>query len=108
MLDAETVFIDYFNGRYDKKKTKTLNMKMISLYFSEDSSSSSSSSVLILTLKPADVEQLMEETNNKQLVVDVNYQLSSRERKSVSVLPVCKVCERINTPQLSRTVLSLM
>lgn len=48
---------------------------MISLYFSEDSSSSS---VLILTLKPADVEQLMEETNNKQLVVDVNYQLSSR------------------------------
>lgn len=107
MLDAETVFIDYFNGRYDKKKkTKTLNMKMISLYFSEDSSSSSS--VLILTLKPADVEQLMEETNNKQLVVDVNYQLSSRERKSVSVLPVCKVCERINTPQLSRTVLPLM
>lgn len=81
-------------------------MKMISLYFSEDSSSSSS--VLILTLKPADVEQLMEETNNKQLVVDVNYQLSSRERKSFSVLPVCKVCERINTPQLSRTVLPLM
>lgn len=88
-----------------QKNPKTLNMKMISLYFSEDSSSSS---VLILTLKPADVEQLMEETNNKQLVVDVNYQLSSRERKSVSVLPVCKVCERINTPQLSRTVLPLM
>lgn len=82
-----------------------INMKMISLYFSEDSSSSS---VLILTLKPADVEQLMGETNNKQLVVDVNYQLSSRERKSVSVLPVCKVCERINTPPLSRTTLPLM
>lgn len=48
------------------------------------------------------------ETNNKQLVVDVNYQLNSRERKSVSVLPVCKVCERINTPPLSRTALPLM
>lgn len=45
-------------------------MKMISLYFSKDSSSSS---VLILILRPADVEQLMEKTNNKQLVVDVNY-----------------------------------
>lgn len=102
MLDAETVFIDYF---YGLKKTKTLNMKIISLYFSEDSSSSS---VLILILRPADVEQLMEETNNKQLVVDVNYQLSSRERKSVSVRPVCKVCERINTPPLSRTAQPLM
>lgn len=52
------------------KNKEPLNMKMISLYFSKDSSSSS---VLILILRPADVEQLMEKTNNKQLVVDVNY-----------------------------------